>query len=141
MAKSYIDSNVFFYAKIDDKVFGPPCSSIIHRIAAGKLEAASSALVLVEVANALRKYGLGDEVAREVHAICSLIADIYAIDVTDVQEAAQIYGEAKVSPYDCLHAAVMRRNGVSAIISADRDFDKIRFLRRVDPRSTIQIDR
>ena len=71
MAKFYIDSNVFFYAKIMDRVFGGPCSEILRSLASGTLEASTSALVPVEVANALRKYGRSKDVAQEVRAIHS----------------------------------------------------------------------
>ncbi len=136
MTKQYIDSNVFFYAKIRDRVYGSACSTILRKIVSGELEAATSALVLVEVANAMRKYGFESEVAKEVRAICSLRIDLCAIDASDVQEATDIYEEVEISPYDCLHAAVMRRYGLKEIVSADKDFDRIKWLKRLDPRSS-----
>lgn len=36
--------------------------------------------------------------------------------------------------YDCVHAAVMKKAGVVDIISADRDFDKIDWIKRRDPK-------
>jgi predicted nucleic acid-binding protein len=135
MAKVYVDSNVFFYAKIKDRVYGQSCSNILRSIVAGKLEAAVSTLVPIEVANALRKFGLQREVATEVHAICSLTIDIYTIDLADAREAAEIYKEVGISPYDCLHAAIMRNHDLKEIVSADNDFDKIKWLERKDPRS------
>ena len=80
MAKLYVDSNVFFYAKIMDRVFGKPCSEILGDISSGNLQASTSALVPIEVANALRKYGLAKDVVEEVRAIFSLGLEVYAID-------------------------------------------------------------
>jgi predicted nucleic acid-binding protein len=40
-----------------------------------------------------------------------------------------------MNPYDCLHAAVMKRMGLDEIISADKEFDKLRWITRIDPKS------
>ena len=130
-----MDSNVFFYAKIQDKVFGKSCSRVLSGIASKEIDASTSALAALEVANALRKYGRPDEVTDEVRAIFSLGIDVYPLEPSDVREAAEIYLEAKISPYDCAHAAIMRRNGLSTIISADKEFDRVKWLKRVDPKS------
>jgi predicted nucleic acid-binding protein len=83
----------------------------------------------------MRKYGLAEDVAIEVRAIFSLGIEIYGIDPTDAQEAAEIFSHANISPYDCLHAAVMKRNGLNEIISADKEFDKLNWITRIDPKS------
>jgi predicted nucleic acid-binding protein len=134
MAKLYVDSNVFFYAKIMDRVFGKSCSQILRGIASDNLQASTSVLVPIEVANALRKYGLAKDVAEEVRAIFSLGLEVYSLDPTDAREAAEIYAETGISPYDCVHAAVMKKNGLSEIISADKEFEKIPWIKRLDPR-------
>ncbi len=135
MPKLYVDSNVFFYAKIVDRVFGRACAKVLERIATGRMEAATSALVTLEVANALRKYGLSREVTAEVRAIFSLGIDVYPVDPADARDAAEIFDDAKISPYDCAHAAIMRKNGLKEIVSADTEFDKLGWLKRLDPRS------
>jgi len=89
--------------------------------------------VPIEVANALRKYGLGKDVKEEVRAIFSLGLEIYPLDPTDVREAAEIYAETGISPYDCVHVATMRKNSLNEIISADKEFDKIPWVKRLDP--------
>jgi predicted nucleic acid-binding protein len=134
MVKVYLDSNVFFYAKIMDRVFGKPCSDILRSVASGDLQACTSSLVPIEVANAMRKYGLGEDVRDEVRAIFSLGLEVYSLDPTDVQEASEVYAASGISPYDCAHAAVMKRNGLDEIVSADREFDKIPWLKRIDPK-------
>lgn len=118
-----------------DRVFGEPCSRVLRRIASNELEASTSALVPIEVANAMRKYGLSGEAEAEVRAIFSLGIEVFSIEPSDAREAGEILGETHMSPYDCLHAVVMRRNGLNEIISADKDFDRLRWLKRVDPRS------
>ena len=135
MPKRFVDSNVFFYAKILDGSYGKSCATIIRKIASKELQAATSALVPIEVANAMRKYHLEKEVADEVSSIFSLGMEISGIEAPDVQEAAEIFADARISPYDCLHVAVMRRTGLEEIISADKDFDSVAGITRVDPKS------
>ncbi len=135
MGRLYVDSNVFFYAKIMDKVFGMSCAEILRKLAAGESQASASTLVPIEVANALRKYGRGKDVAQELHAINSLGIEIFVIEVVDVREAAEIYDKVGISPYNCVHAAVMKRNGLDQIVTADKEFERIEWIKRLDPRN------
>jgi len=133
MPNYYVDSNIFFYAKIMDRKYGPSCSVIVRSIWEHRLNVTISSLILLEVSNALRKYGRVKDVAPEVRAISSLGIETYPMDASDVQEAAEIFEETKINPYDCLHAAIMKRYNLTQIISADREFDKLKWLSRIDP--------
>ena len=134
MTVCFIDSNVFFYAKIFDREYGNACARVLGKIEKGELGAVTSTLVVVELANALRKYGLGDEVRDVVDAVFSLDMRVFEVDSIDVRTAAGFFDEFRVSPYDCVHAAVMKKAGIVDIISADRDFDKIEWIKRRDPK-------
>ncbi|MFQ5711685.1 MAG: type II toxin-antitoxin system VapC family toxin [Candidatus Geothermarchaeales archaeon] len=134
MQTYFIDSNVFFYAKILDREYGEACVKILRGIAEGEIRAATSALIIIELVNALRKYGLGKEARGVVDATFSLDIAIYEVDPTDVRIAMKIFDEFEISPYDCVHAAVMKRVGTNYIISADKDFDEIKWLKRLDPK-------
>jgi len=134
LAVYFIDSNVFFYAKILDREYGDACAGVLGKIEKGVLDAVTSALVVVELANALRKYGLSDEVKDVVDAVFSLDLRVFEVDSLDVRTASNIFNEFKISPYDCVHAAVMKKTGIVDIISADKDFDKIEWIRRRDPK-------
>lgn len=136
MAVYFIDSNVFFYAKILDSEYGGACAKILEKISKGALKAITSVLVIVELANALRKYGFGDEVREVIDAVFSLDTQIYEVDAIDVRNAAEIFDEFKISPYDCVHVAVMKKAGVVHILSTDKDFDEIAWIKRLDPKHT-----
>jgi predicted nucleic acid-binding protein len=115
---------------------GQSCSAVLQSVSSGRLKASISALVPLEVANALRKYRLGREVVGEVRAILSLPMEVYPVEPSDVSEGAEIYGEGEGSPYDCVHAAIMRRYGINEIVSADKDFDRIKSVKRLDPKKS-----
>ena len=134
MGPVYIDSNIFFYAKILDTRYGKTCTKIIGDIAKAELKAVASTLVVLEVANALRKYGLTNAVKDEIDAICSLGMVLSSVDDIIIRWAGDIYQKVGISPYDCVHAATMRKLGVTEILSADKDFDKISGIQRIDPK-------
>ena len=135
MAVYFIDSNVFFYSKILDREYGDSCANVLGKIEKGEIDAVSSTLILVELANALRKYGLSDEVKKVIDAVLSLDIRVFEVDSLDVRAATSIFSEFRISPYDCVHAAVMKKAGISEIISADKEFDRIDWIRRRDPKS------
>ncbi len=131
----FVDSNVFFYAKIADTEYGPSCAKVLQMIHDGRITAATSVLVTLEVANALRKFGLAKEVKDTVDSIFSLNLMILGIDGSDIRNAIDIFHRHRISPYDCAHVAVMRRTEIRSIISADRDFEHISNIERRDPKS------
>lgn len=131
----FIDSNIFFYAKILDREYGDSCAKILNKIGKGEIKAATSTLAIIELANALRKYGLSREVKIVIDAIFSLDIQVFEVDPMDVRTASRIFDEFRISPYDCAHVAVMKKASIDEIISADKDFDKITWIRRLDPKT------
>ena len=137
LARAYIDSNVFFYAKIGDRVYGKSCSEVVRRISSGKIEGVMSSLVPLEVSNAMRKFGLGSEASAEIGAMLSLGMEIFPFEMNDLEEVIKVMSECDVGPYDCAHAVAAKRNGITEVISADRAFDKFDWIHRVDPGEAI----
>ncbi len=135
MEPYYLDSNIFFYAKIRDKKYGDACAKILNSLVEGKLSGETSTLAVVETSNALRKYGRSSDVPDEVGAIYSLGLTIHELLNADVRLATEIFAQTRVSPYDCAHAAVMKRNGLRNILSADAHFEDIPGINRTDPLS------
>ncbi len=135
MEPYYLDSNIFFYAKISDRKYGDACARILQELAEGKLSGATSTLALVETSNALRKYGRPSEVPDEVAAIYSLGLTVHELLNVDVRLATEIFAQTSVNPYDCAHAAIMKRVGLRNIVSADGHFEDIPGITRTDPLS------
>lgn len=129
----YLDSNIFFYAKIRDRKYGDACARILHQLVEGKLAGATSTLALVETSNALRKYGRSADVGDEISAIYSLGLTVHELMNVDVRLATEIFEETRVNPYDCAHAAIMKRTGLTIILSANGHFKDIPGITRIDP--------
>ncbi len=59
---------------------------------------------------------------------------IESVRAVDVEQAALLADQyAGLSARDLLHAAVMRRVGATTLVSADRGFDRIAGIERLDP--------
>ena len=131
----FIDSNVFFYSKIMDREYGASCAEVLRKVEDDRIHAATSTLVILEVANALRKFGLMKQVKEVVDSIFSLQLLMLEMTSSDVRNASEISQRLNVSPYDCVHVAVMKRMEIRTIISADKEYDRITDIRRKDPRT------
>jgi len=129
----FLDSNIFVNAKIKDRKYGSSCARVIIDLAEGRLSAATSTIALVEVSNALKKIGLGKEVALEINSIYSTGITVTELLNVDVRLTVELFRSSSVSPYDCAHAAIMKRIGLDTILSTDPHFEDIPGINRLDP--------
>jgi len=129
----FLDSNIFVNAKIKDRKYGSSCARVITDLAERRLSAVTSTLALVEVSNALRKIGLGRGVALEINSIYSTGITVSELLNVDVRLTVELFRSNSVSPYDCAHAAIMKRIGLDTILSTDPHFEDIPGINRLDP--------
>ena len=132
---SFLDANVPIYAGGTEHPYREPCARILAIVAAHPRAFMTDVEVLREVIHrsiALRRWDHGRNVLREFVDLMS--GRIEPFSVEDVQVAAALADQHPgLSARDLLHAAVMRRLGVERIISADRDFDRLPGIIRLDP--------
>jgi uncharacterized protein len=74
-----------------------------------------------------RREAIGDAIA----AILGVVDDVYPIERPDVLRARTVLDETSLSARDAIHVAVMRRRGVSRILTFDAGFDAVSDLVRV----------
>ncbi len=79
------------------------------------------------------KFGLSREVRREIAAILSLPLRLEDLEPIDASKASRLFEVYRISPYDCAHVAIMEKIGAKQIVSADRDFDRVEEIERIDP--------
>lgn len=130
-----VDANVFMYALGEEHPYREPCRAIVRsmgRDGRGWLPVVDAEL-FQELAHRYRRSsrpGLGLDIQR---SILALGLRIVAIDERVLAEfvSAQIQFP-NASARDLLHLAVMRWEGIEAILTADRDFDALG-VKRFDP--------
>jgi predicted nucleic acid-binding protein len=129
-----IDANVVFYATGGPHAYKRPCLQILLDAARGELEANVDVEVFQEV---LHAYSLRGERKRGLSTFDDLLVTFptpIPIEREDILGARMLMERhAGLSARDAIHAAVVLNHGLEAIISADRAFDQILEIKRLDP--------
>lgn len=132
---TFIDANVPIYAAGRDHPYKEPCARILNMAADNPEAFVTNAEVLQELLHrylATERWTLGRAVVSSFAELMS--GRIEPVYLQDVLLAAELANEHQgVSARDLVHAAVMRRLDLSRIISADRDFDRVAGIERLDP--------
>jgi predicted nucleic acid-binding protein len=132
---AFIDANVPIYAAGRPHPLKAHCVDVLALAAEHPERFITDAEVLQELLHRYLAPERWQAGAPVLAAFASLMAGrTEPVIAQDVMAAAKLAGEAPgVSARDVLHAAVMVRVGCHRVISADRDFDRIPGLQRLDP--------
>ena len=127
----YLDANVFVLAVENDDILGEKARILLKNIQENKQRAATSALTFDEVVWKVFKlkdleYAL--IAAQDFIEMPNLIfLDVNATIISKSLDLMRLY---KLYPRDAIHAASALNNNIYEIISEDKDFDRIKELKR-----------
>jgi len=135
----YLDTNIIVYAIENHPKFGKECKKILKEIQNSRLEVGCSMLVLIELINVLKKInkklredgGKNLDIKKNIDAILSLPIIWFGIGIIVIKRASEY--DFSVTGIDYIHISTMELNSVNEIITADKDFDKVSIVRRLDP--------
>jgi len=126
----YIDSNIFIYAAIDNGEKGERARKVVEKVLNGEVKGSVSALVIDEVIWVVQRMTDRDVAERVARLIMSMPLIWMDISYQTAKYAMKYYREG-LDPRDAFHAAVMEEYGIQEILSEDRDFEKVRDIRRI----------
>lgn len=147
-----MDSNIFYYHLLQDKVYGPRATGIIQRIKNGE-SATTSVIVLSELISLFefriiqtrrrkdlsqkeKEYTLKrfEKSVSHFHDLIRALVHLEKLDCTwdDALKAFIYRSEYKLGFNDATNLAVMERNNISNIYSFDKAFENVPWLRRKD---------
>lgn len=135
----YIDTNVFIYAIEQHPEYGVSCAKILRSVQNKTLTASCSVLVLVEVISVLKKInGVLRQRKQQLLDIRANIDAILALPIRWLDMNVHIICRASEYTYttsgvDYLHIATMEVHNINEIISADKDFDTVEIIKRINP--------
>ena len=150
MGTHFVDSNIFYYHLLQDKIHGPAATEIIRRIRDGEA-AATSVIVLSELISLFefriiqtrRREDLSQKEKENIterfkksisdfHDLITILVHLEKLDCTwdDALKAFTYISEYKLGFNDATNLAVMERNNISNIYSFDKTFDNVSWLRR-----------
>lgn len=133
MPARFVDTNVFIYAQGAEHPLRAPCVDILGQIAARPWEGVTSAEVLQELLHFMNRRGRREPGIEQVREVLTMLR-ILPVTGPDVLLATHLmHTHPHLTPYDALHLAVMQAAGITEIISADKHFDAVPGIRRIDP--------
>lgn len=136
-AAFFIDTNVFIYSVATDSPYQAGAVETMEALGAGRASAATSVSVIEELWHqemSGRLPGL-DGVADSVF---TLMRPVLAV-TDEIVEAALALRAGRLGANDRIHVATCLAAGIPAILTADRGFDGVPGLRRVDPADLAEV--
>lgn len=130
----FVDTNVLVYP-FSTAPHAGPCTRLLGSIAAGEADGLTSVLTLEEAWHLALTQRLRSGAIDELRAT---FASPLGVGVQTFDLAREL--DAEVGAMDRLHAATCIENGIELIVTADRGFDSISALRRVDPLDATAMD-
>ena len=132
---AFIDANIVLYATGDDDRFKQACNKVLKLAIDEPGTCVTSAEVLQELLYVTIRRSRHDRVAQVLEvclsAVDGRIEPVYGLDILAAAELAA--DNRSLQARDLVHLAVMARLGISSIVSADRAFDQVRGVTRLDP--------
>ena len=128
----FIDSNIPMYL-----VGAPhPNKDASRRLLESCIERAerlvTSAEVYQEILHRYNAIRRPDAIAPAFGALSGVVDEVFPVELADVERARDLLLiQPELSSRDALHAAIMRRHGVSRILTFDSGFDRIPGAERV----------
>jgi uncharacterized protein len=127
----FVDANVIVYSSARDSPYREPCDEVMAAITNGDADGRTSSAVLEEVWHL--------ELSGRVRGLDGLAARAYTLlgpllPVTDEAFRRALGLDAPaLGANDRLHVATCITHGIELVVSADRGFDSVQEVRRVDP--------
>jgi predicted nucleic acid-binding protein len=132
--KTFVDTNIFMYAVGRSHPLRPSAELVIQKVGTGELDATTNTEVLQELLFVYSRRGQRSVGISVVQDILDLIPDVLSVAKPDLVMAALLMGQyTHLNSRDAVHLATMRTNGIESIITADKHFDGIDGVTRVDP--------
>lgn len=126
----FVDANVLIYSAVDSP-FRAPCLTLLEAVARGQADGRTSTAVLEEVwhLELSGRAGVLDGLAQRAYTLLTPL-----LPVTDQAFRLALSVDApQLGANDRLHVGTCLANGLDLVVTADRDFDGVSGVKRVDP--------
>ena len=128
----FVDSNIPMYLVGAPHPNKAAARSALERIINRGEKMVTSAEVMQEI---LHRYGAlkrPDAIQPAFDALLGVVDEVFPVEAEDVQRARDVMmGIGKLSARDALHVAIMKRRGITRVLSFDVGFDAVGWVERV----------
>ena len=131
----FVDTNIPIYTAGRPHAPKEPCSQVLLLIEEAPQRFFTDAEVVKDLLHRYIAPGLWPQGRVAISECARLMVDrIEPVTAEDVLDAAELADRCPgMSARDLLHVAIMTRLGADALVSADRDFERVANVRRLDP--------
>lgn len=132
----FLDANIFMYAAGQPHPYKEACVRILSDVETGKITTVVNTEILQELLYRYTHIGLADKGVQLCRYILKLPLTVLPVTVAELHLAIELFEQhrqAGLTPRDAIHAATLHQNGLNQLLSADKDFDHLNFLQRIDP--------
>jgi len=131
-----LDSNVLIYAKGEGHPLRGPCRALVEAIAAGTVEATTTAEAIQELVHVRARRRSRKDAAALGRAFTDLLSPLLPVAEDDLRRGLDLFEHhPELGAFDAVLAAATMSSGADALVSADRTFARIPGLRHIDPGS------
>lgn len=121
----FVDSNVAMYLVGAAHPNKARAQYLLEAAIADRERLVTDAEVLQEILHRYAAIERVDAVQPAFDLVLGVVDDVFPVERADVEQAKDVLlGGLGLSARDCLHLAVMRRHGVTRVMSFDADFDR-----------------
>ncbi len=122
------------YAAGTDHPHKGPSVALLERVASGEVEATIDAEVLQEILHRYRAIGRWEDGRRVFDFTRQIFPVVVPVTASVLDRARRLLDtDRQIMARDALHAAVVMGEGLEAVCSYDRDFDRIKGIVRTEP--------
>lgn len=140
MRRFLYDTNVFVYAVGQDHPYREPCRRIVELARTRRLQGEASTELVQEFAHLRTRRGSRQAAARDARRVVGLCR-LHPVGERELDVALRLFERhAALSMRDAIHTATAAVQGIDAILSADRHFDAVPGIERIDPADTAAVD-
>ena len=132
---TFIDANVPIYAAGREHPYREPCIRVLAGVNENPDGFVTDAEVFQEIMHHYRRTQRWDAGQTVVESFAAMMRGrVSPVTIDDVLAAGRLATEHRgLSTPDLLHLAVMRRLGVTRVVTADADFGRVSGVIRLDP--------
>ncbi len=128
----FVDSNVPMYLVGAPHPHKADAQRLLERCLAEQERLVTDVEVLQEILHRYAAIGRRDAIAPAFEALLTVVDEVFPIELVDVERARGVLlGVPQLSARDAIHAAVMERRGISAILTFDAGFDLLPGVKRL----------
>ena len=130
-----IDAGVIIHAAGTDHPAKAPSVAMLQGVASGEVEATTDAHVLGEILQHYRSTGRPDDGKRVYDLVRQIFPNVLPLTAPVMDRARRILdSDPRLEARNAIHAAVVMTEGMEAVCSYDRGFDRIMGIVRREPR-------